>query len=90
MRAAPDDGWLTQFVQLARQQDQPCQQREKCQHDRQLQTQDNATCHDSSRSRCLPSVMPAQDRTVPLACRYEIDVEQDESLARKFLRLQSS
>jgi hypothetical protein len=48
MDAAPHDGGLTQFVQLARQQDQSSQQRDECQHHRQLQTQDFASFHTAS------------------------------------------
>ena len=48
MNVTPDDGRPAQLVQLARQQDQSRQQREKCQHDRQWQTQEYACFHDSS------------------------------------------
>jgi hypothetical protein len=47
MRAAHDDG-PAQLVQLTRQQGQARQQRDECQHDRQRQTQEKATLHDSS------------------------------------------
>jgi hypothetical protein len=48
MDAAPDNDRLAQLVQLTRQQDQACKQREKCQHHRQWQTQEYASFHDSS------------------------------------------
>jgi hypothetical protein len=47
MDAAPHDGGLAQLVQLTRQQDQSSQQRDECQHDRQRQTQEYASSHDS-------------------------------------------
>jgi hypothetical protein len=47
MDAAPHDGGLAQLVQLTRQQDQSGQQRDECQHDRQWQTQEYASFHDS-------------------------------------------
>jgi hypothetical protein len=47
MNVAPDNHRPAQLVQLARQQDQPHQQREKCQHHWQRQTQEYATFHDS-------------------------------------------
>jgi hypothetical protein len=48
MSAAPDDDRAAQLVQLTRQQDQSRQQREKCQHHWQWQTQEYASFHDSS------------------------------------------
>jgi hypothetical protein len=47
---------LAQFVQLARQQDQSGQQCDECQHHRQLQTQEYASFHDSSRSLYCPAL----------------------------------
>jgi hypothetical protein len=47
MDAAPHDGGLAQLVQLTRQQDQSGQQRDECQHDRQWQTQEYASFHDT-------------------------------------------
>jgi hypothetical protein len=55
MDAAPDDDRPAQLVQLARQQDQSCKEREKCQHDRQWQTQEYASFHDSSPSVDCPA-----------------------------------